>query len=53
MTPAERERIARLVEQIQIERDRKKFTELISALNALLAQKEKALEQSGTSITKQ
>jgi hypothetical protein len=49
MTPEERERMARLVQQIQVEKDQQKFTELVSELNALLAKKDTRLERSGTS----
>jgi heat shock protein HspQ len=44
MIPEERERISRLVQQIQMEKDQKKFTELISELNALLGENDKRCE---------
>jgi hypothetical protein len=44
MTPEEKERMAALVQRIQVEQDQKKFTELVIELNALLGQKDKRLE---------
>jgi hypothetical protein len=44
MTPEEKERMAALVQRIQVEQDQEKFTELVTQLNALLAQKDRRLE---------
>jgi hypothetical protein len=44
MTPDEKQRMAALVQQIQVEQDQKKFTELVTELNALLARKDKRLD---------
>ena len=41
MTPEERERMARLVQRIQVEKDQGKFTQLITELRALLAKDER------------
>ena len=40
MTPEERERMARLVQKIQVEKDQSKLTELVTELNALIAKKD-------------
>ena len=45
MSPENRERMSRLVQQIQNEKDHKKLTELISELNALLGEPDKRLDQ--------
>jgi len=45
MTPEERERMNSLCKQIQSEKDREKFTQLVIELNNLLERKESRLRQ--------
>ena len=44
MTPDEREQMAILCERIAVERDHKKFSDLVDELNDLLDRKESRLE---------
>jgi hypothetical protein len=44
MTPEETKRLSELVLKLQVEKDQKRFGELMDELNALLLAKEKRLE---------
>jgi len=44
MTPEEQTRLKQLVQQIQVEKDHKRFGELVDQLNALLAVTDKELK---------
>ena len=48
MTPEKKERLQWLLEQIQIEEDQNKFTELCTQLNELLEEKQKRLAEKQT-----
>jgi hypothetical protein len=45
MSPEERERMHEICDQLQVEQDHTKFTQLMSELNNLLARKEHRLEE--------
>jgi hypothetical protein len=47
VTPEERQRMGVLIEQIAVEKDHDKFTELVAELNALLDAKEQRLDKGG------
>lgn len=48
MTPEEKERMAVLVQRIQLEQDQKKFNDLVSELNTLLSDEGKQVDRLGT-----
>jgi len=45
MTPEERERMAKIVAQIEVEKDTDKFSQLIEELNSLIDQKTQRLNK--------